>query len=1503
MAVSDFEFRRPESAPTFYPNAQEFQQPLAYIAKIRSEAEKYGICKIKPPPGWQPPFAVDVDNCKFTPRIQRLNELEAQTRIKLNFLDKIAKFWELQGSSLKIPVVDKRALDLYTLHKHVHDEGGMEYVTRERKWTGIANRLGLKSNNHKGIGSILRTHYERIIYPFVVFQTGKNKRVSVENGKIKMEEEDIKDRDYVPHHIPSRMAVKPPPPNKKLRRNRPFASGESSDKEGLKVGDYPDPLEKYICHNCGRGDAEESMLLCDGCDDSYHTFCLLPPLSEIPKGDWRCPCCVAEEVSKPTEAFGFEQATKEYTLQSFGEMADQFKADYFNMPVHLVPTEMVEKEFWRVVSSIDEDVVVEYGADLHSMDHGSGFPTVNSRHLLPGDEEYATSGWNLNNLPNVEGSVLGYINADISGMKVPWMYVGMCFSAFCWHNEDHWSYSINYLHWGEPKTWYGVPGDGAVLFEDAMKSAAPELFTSQPDLLHQLVTIMNPNTLMDAGVPIYRIDQHAGEFVVTFPRAYHGGFNQGYNFAEAVNFTPSDWLEKGRECVEHYSQLHRFCVFSHDELVCKIASSAAELSLEIASVAYKDMTIMVKGEKELRKTILSWGVKDAEREAFELLPDDERQCEHCKTTCFLSALTCACVEDKLVCLRHSKLLCECPAEKHTLRYRYTMEELQALLLKLKTKVETFTNWTSKLQSALTQVGDQRIELPGLKELLAEAESQRFPDTEVVTSLREAVDIADKCRMMAEKLMSSKVRTRTRLQGEAKCRITLDDLEIFVQQLQQLPCKLPETPSICELLKNVTEFRKKAADLLEPPNDKESIPDLESLKECLEVGAAFAIDLPEIGRLKLRIQQAEWLEKYRDLLGTDPIWDPDVIPALGSSGDALSGEEEEEPNEVSLDSLRELLQLGVGIAPHPALEKALAKLQGLLEMSEKIEDKAAKCLQIKPRVSLSTAEMIVKEMDLLPTYLPSVVALQEAVKKARDWISRLQVLQQLKYSPYLEVLEGLMNKAKPIAIKLDPLDDLENQIAAAHAWRERTSMTFLRKNSYYTLIEVLSPKLDILGGTRFRRRRLKEDPFKPSNVNHVIPLDATKKEDPRAIVEAFKENENNELTCFKRLRNQNNQKKNYDDQGLAQYCICQSKAHGAMMECVLCKEWFHLSCLRGTKQAAAAAAKNKNNAAEVNQLSGIKEGGRYLCGYCARSQRPRLDIILSLLVSLQKLPVRLPEGEALQCLTERAMHWQDRARQLLATDELSACLAQLSTASQRMNEGLARKKQDKVLVQSTHMNCSEQQREMFSGSEDSQEFPLNDGVADVVEQPPALSNSEHAYSSFSKDSTGTTSMTKKNSRKSPLVPRQMNSAVCFPSSAANPFHLSVSSHTISKLEDLILEGDSLEVSLDETLHIGRILQAVKLPSEPPIMAMAYSKNKERELDSVEDSPKKKTPKKRRLDSTGDKPNKVKGGKVPKQGKNKKAKVSLKKKDGRKRDSSSNDSENEEDCAADQCLKVS
>ena len=52
----------------------------------------------------------------------------------------MAKFWELQGSSLKIPIVEKKALDLFTLKKFVNRLGGMEAVNAERMWGKIAQQ-------------------------------------------------------------------------------------------------------------------------------------------------------------------------------------------------------------------------------------------------------------------------------------------------------------------------------------------------------------------------------------------------------------------------------------------------------------------------------------------------------------------------------------------------------------------------------------------------------------------------------------------------------------------------------------------------------------------------------------------------------------------------------------------------------------------------------------------------------------------------------------------------------------------------------------------------------------------------------------------------------------------------------------------------------------------------------------------------------------------------------------------------------------------------------------------------------------------------------------------------------------------------------------------------------------------------------------------------------------------------------------------------------------------
>jgi len=119
------------------------------------------------------------------------------------------------------------------------------------------------------------------------------------------------------------------------------------------------------------------------------------------------------------------------------------------------------------------------------------------------------------------------------------------------------------------------------------------------------------------------------------------------------------------------------------------------------------------------------------------------------------------------------------------------------------------------------------------------------------------------------------------------------------------------------------------------------------------------------------------------------------------------------------------------------------------------------------------------------------------------------------------------------------------------------------------------------------------------------------------------------------------------------------------------------CFPGTCVPLPKSANMKNKSSQAAAVQAAKDL-KFLCPLCLRSRRPRLETILSLLVSLQKLPVRLPEGEALQCLTERAMAWQDRARNALTTSELASALAKLSVLSQRMVEQAAREKTEKII---------------------------------------------------------------------------------------------------------------------------------------------------------------------------------------------------------------------------------
>jgi histone demethylase JARID1 len=121
----------------------------------------------------------------------------------------------------------------------------------------------------------------------------------------------------------------------------------------------------------------------------------------------------------------------------------------------------LEKEYWNYVdNNAGDPYKVEYAADLAVTHFGSGFGREGQKVLNKESLKYIDHPWNLNNMYMQPNSLMQFPRSkDISGINVPWLYIGMKFSSFCWHYEDLMLYSINYNHWGKPKLWYSVPED------------------------------------------------------------------------------------------------------------------------------------------------------------------------------------------------------------------------------------------------------------------------------------------------------------------------------------------------------------------------------------------------------------------------------------------------------------------------------------------------------------------------------------------------------------------------------------------------------------------------------------------------------------------------------------------------------------------------------------------------------------------------------------------------------------------------------------------------------------------------------------------------------------------------------------------------------------------------------------------------------------------------------------------------------------------------------------
>ncbi|KAH7134986.1 PLU-1-like protein-domain-containing protein, partial [Dendryphion nanum] len=1346
-------------APTYRPTAEEFKDPLQYIAKIREEAQRFGIAKIVPPDSWNPAFAVDTERFHFKTRRQELNSIEGGTRANLNYLDQLSKFHKQHGNNLtRFPSVDKRPLDLYKLKKAVETRGGFDRVCKQKKWAEIGRDLGYSGKIMSSLSTSLKNSYQKWLHPYEeylrVVKPGVHQMLEFENGG-----------PYTPSPAPSPMkksahntpnnsesatarasnalhaalhqydpvAPTPPPeyprapassgftpvnaggftavnapastpssfsavnaPNglhreavdsrtsTPLRNGSPMLSAHntpdlrptgagltplsngqafsqlkrtlSQDTESGMNGDSdaasgrrskrakkdaptvagshmtqprlstPGPFNPRVrapderpgdrCEACGSDGEPENILLCDTCEAGYHGYCLEPQIKGIPEYEWHCPKCLVGNGE-----FGFEEGAV-YSLRQFQEKAHNFKEGHFASRMQFDPVtnakrpvteDDVEREFWRLVESITETVEVEYGADVHSTTHGSGFPTLERNPQDP----YASDAWNLNILPYSTDSLFRHIKSDISGMTVPWLYVGMVFSTFCWHNEDHYTYSANYQHFGATKTWYGIPAEDAEKFEQTMRDTVPELFETQPDLLFQLVTLLPPDQLMKAGVRVYALDQRAGEMVITFPQAYHAGFNHGFNFNEAVNFAPFDWEPFGETGVQRLQDYRRQPCFSHDELLLAAAASKKDTTIKTAKwlapalermrdheihartefldkhKATFDHTCKVDGTGETEtKCTIQFAVDDTD------IAEDDLICAYCKAYSYLSRFVCP-TSKKTLCLRHAGWFecCQSSSERgrymgegdHVLVYRMTDDILQSTVQKVVDKAGTPEVWVAKLENLLAD--GPKPQLKVLRTLLNEGEKIDWE----LDGLADLKDYVEKCVEVAEEAVNYTVRKQqNRRKNErvwrgrgaagkaAAAMAELDEREREyrkVENMQELLRKAdhfsfdsPEITTLRERYDSIVDFQHEAQKAL---RDRTSQMSLTRLDELLDEGKSFNVDIPELESLERVVQQLKWLKTAEELKFTQS----------------------------TLQEVVELIQqaLDVGIPDH---HPEIHYYQEKKAQGEQWEAKAKELMAVE-NVHYQQLDALSKRATALPVTPETRLAVEAILKKQRDVQDLIMSLyersknqdfrQRPKYKEVRDAMESLnaLNSKPPGTI------DLEKEQKRHEDWMRRGKKLFGKANAPLHILHSHMKQVDDRNRSCFDISDQPRMPVEPAS-RQASPIEGE------------------------------------DDNGSGSsrdvFCICRKPEAGMMIECELCHEWYHSKCLK--------IARGR-----------IKDEDKYTCPICdyrvripRDAARPKLEDLIVWQDEIPNLPFEPEEEDTLDSLIEHGLRFREYVAQ-------------------------------------------------------------------------------------------------------------------------------------------------------------------------------------------------------------------------------------------------------------------
>lgn len=539
-----------ESVPELHPTLEELEDPIEYLStpQVVRLGLRYGLLKLCPPVQFQYRSNIDKNTVTFRPRLQKLAELQLLNRARWFFCKQLYNFNDnINHSRAKEPyaVVDAINSRLYfydlfiNLLKYLNPLPNIKESSSHRDkfktFHTFANLTLPPSNKVKNDTKIWMSLSQLFNVDKITLLSIFDKYLSHYYDflyRFNNSSADTHELPILPHHANSVSL---------LDENVYDYEMEEEEED-----EYTRPPNDTICHIC-HTKTEPRLHECKTCNNWFHPHCFKLAYPDVESISLKhCHECVIGNAT-----YGFNIDDNEFTIEQFANLYNESTIDD--------DIDSLETEFWNKVDDCMSNDIVKYGADIP-------YPESIC------NETIHQQPMNLLNLPNNPKSLLRFCKDDtanddkvndneISGMTLPWLYIGSKFSTFCWHMEDQYTLSANYQHEGSPKVWYSIPPQSCYAFGKALYQLTPDLFIKDQNLVHQLTCLVSPYDPIMKDLKVFKAIQYPGEFIITFPQCYHSGFNTGYNFNEAVNFTTDLWIEFGTRAIQDYKFTRKKCVF------------------------------------------------------------------------------------------------------------------------------------------------------------------------------------------------------------------------------------------------------------------------------------------------------------------------------------------------------------------------------------------------------------------------------------------------------------------------------------------------------------------------------------------------------------------------------------------------------------------------------------------------------------------------------------------------------------------------------------------------------------------------------------------------------------------------------------------------------------------------------------------------------------------------------------------------------------------------------